>query len=238
MAEDDDLIPALEFTEEPEQPTEEDAQEEQVQAEETPQEPEPEPEKEEQTVPLAALQAARDEAKTLKARLAEFDDFKRKFEQSQQTQQQQPHPDLYQDPDAYRQALEQSFAAREANLIAEMSERFARTQNGDEAVDEALSAAQAAGVVDQFRGQRDPWGELVKWHKSQRALSEIGDDPAAYRARLEQELRAKIQAELTAESVTAAAQKGAPSLAASPNLGSRQQPAWSGPTPLDDILGN
>lgn len=223
MAE-DDLLSEMTFEEEP-------------QAAETPEvqpqtEAAPEPAKVEAKpethVPLAALQEVRNENRTLKAQLARLDQIEARLQA-----QPQPVPDLYENPAAFQQAIIDQVRMAEANTIAEISERMARDRNGDDLVDAALQAAQAAGTVNQFKGKRDPWGELVKWHKAQTALSEIGDDPAAYKARVRQELMQELQAE-RAQSVQIPA---APSLAGQPNLGTRLAPVWQGPTPLEDILG-
>lgn len=194
------------------------------------------PEPEQQTVPLAALKEAREENRTLKSRFttveAELSALKEVITRAQQPQP-QPRPDLYQDPEGYARSVEFQVAARMANVEAEMSERFARQSFGDALVDEAFAAAQEKGAIDQFKGKRDAWGDLVKWHKAQKAVAEIGDDPDTWRQRERERLKAELQAELTAQSVRAPA----PSLAGQANLASRPEPAWSGPTPLDEILG-
>lgn len=224
--EDEDLLQPQKFEELPEgdEPEVEEKPEVEEPKAETPQ---PKEEPKEQTVPLAALQAEREEKRGLKTRL---DQIERYLAQ----QNQQPTPSLRDDPEGYMSAFAQQLAARDANLAAEMSERFARTQHGDEVVNEAFEAAEAANALDQFKGKKDAWGDLVKWHKSQKAMKEIGDDPAAYRERLRQEL----MAELTAERAKNPANQPTPSLAGETNLGTRTPPAWSGPTPLDDILGD
>lgn len=215
----EDLIPDLEFPEE------------------TPDAPvvaEPEPEvkaeapQETQMVPLAALQSERASARSLRERLDRIEGLLTQPRPA-------PLPDVIEQPEAYQQAILQQIAAREANIIAEVSERLTRGKFGDETVDEALEAAKASGVVAQFANRRDGWGDLVKWHKSQKALTEIGDDPAAYAARVREQARQEVLAEMTAQSVKTPL--ASPSLAGQPNLGARTV-QWTGPTPIDDILGN
>lgn len=197
---------------------------------------EPTPEKVETTVPLAALQSERAENKSLKARIPELE---RKIEQLMDVVQRaaapKPQPiDPITDPDKFTAAVQAQIAAVAAHTEAEISERFARTAHGNEVVDTAFEAAKAAGVLDQFKGRRDAWGDLVKWHKSQIVAREIGDDPEAYKARLRQQ----VLEELRASGVTAqSAVKQAPSLASQPNLGTRQSQQWAGPASLDEILG-
>lgn len=196
-------------------------------AAETPAEPAPVEAAKEPVVPLAALQEARGENRSLKDRLANI-------EAMLMRQQPQPErPDLLGDPDGYAEMIDRRIAMRDADMIATMSEMQARLRHGDDVVNEAFAASQEAGVTDQFRGRRDAWGDLVTWHKAQKARAEIGDDPAAYRARLEADLRAKILAEMAAKP---AAIPAAPTLAGQANLGTRT-PSWGGPTPMEDILG-
>lgn len=228
---DDDLLQPQQFEDLPEGEEDEaaEAEAEQPKAEEKPQDP-PADEPKEQMVPLAALQAEREEKRGLKTRVDRLEQYL-----TQMTQQNQPRPpSMQEDPEGFMQMFGAQIAAREANITAEMSEKFARIQHTDAVVDEAFAAAEAAGALNQFIGKRDAWGELVKWHKAQKALKEIGDDPEAYKQRMRQEL----MAELAAERANNPANQPAPSLAGETNLGARTAPAWSGPTPLDDILGN
>jgi hypothetical protein len=218
---DDDLISETVFPEdEPETP--------ETPEPEAPVEVTPEPVKAETHVPLAALQEVRAENRTLKDRLNEIDQIKAILA----AQAAPKMPDVFENPEGFAGAMLQRVQQVEANTIAEISERMARSSAGDAAVDAAFQAAQTSGVVEQFKGRRDPWGDLVKWHKSQQALAEIGDDPAAYKERLKQQLIQELAAQRQSAPIPAA-----PSLAGQPNLGARAAPAWSGPTTLDDILG-
>lgn len=80
---------------------------------------------------------------------------------------------------------------------SEASTRAAARATGNEAlVDQALEAARASGMTEVFRTRPDPWGEMVAWHQAQTIAREIGSDPAAYRARIEQQAREKVLAEL------------------------------------------
>ncbi len=207
---DEDLFPPLEA--------------EQPQEEAKPEEPKPEAKPEEPHVPLAALKEARNENRSLKQRLSHIETLL-------EAQVRPQAPDPIADPEAHSAFLMQQMAEAQANTIAEISERFARSQHGDELVDEALDAAQKAGIVDQFRGKKDPWGDLAKWHKAEKAKAEIGDDPVAYKARLKAELLAELKSETAGRSVPPPA-----SLAGQPNLGS-SVPPWGGPVSLDDMLG-
>ena len=198
---------------------------------ETPEEPETE--QQPQQVPLAALKEARGQNKALKDRLEQIE----RMLASQTQQQDRPKPpDVMDDPEGYSRFMEAQMAAVHSNAVATISERFARQTHG-ELVDEAFEAAKSQGMLDKFRGGQDPWGDLVKWHQSQRVMSEIGGDPDGWRKRELEKMRKELQAEMAAASIKPGRGSG-PSLASQPNLGSRDRQEWSGPTPLDDILGN
>ena len=198
---------------------------------ETPPEPTPEPE---QTVPLAALHEERNKSRNLRDTIPELQRQIAQLQEVVSRSQPAPEPiDPIMEPEKFQAAINSQVAAQVSNLYLDLSERAARQQFGDDAINAALEAAQATGAIDQFRGKRDAWGDLAKWHKSQQALATIGDDPAAYAARVETEMRQKILAEMAAQSVN----KPAPSLAGATNLGNRAAPVWQGPTPLEDILG-
>lgn len=238
----DDMLSDDQVTDQPEEvePDEPEADVAEVQEPEEAEQPEPEqaeaePEEQEQKhVPLAALQEARGENRTLKERLAHIEKM---IAQNATPNQPAPKvPDIYAEPEAYQGYIQQQLSMVQANTIAEMSERFARTQHGEDVVNEAFETAKSQGLIDRFRGSRDPWGDLVKWHKTQKVAAEIGDDPEQWRAKEREKLKREIQAELTAQSVRPTA-RPSPSLAGQPNLGTRGGPEWGGPTPLDDILG-
>lgn len=191
-----------------------------VEAQEAPAEPSPEPQKGPEMVPVSVVAGLREEIRQLK----------------QQTATPPPQPPEFIDPEG-GQFLLQQVQHMQANMVAQNSEMRARLAHGSEAVDAAYQAAEAAGVVDQFRGQKDPWGALTSWHKAQQVQAEIGGDPAAYKARLEAEIRAKVQAEMVAEAAQKRAASPAPSMANVTGSSGGPVPTWNGPTPLDDVFG-
>ena len=193
--------------------------------------PAPEPEtatpavsepKEDRFAPLSALlderdkrQAAQRQAEELQRKLAQFE-----------AQQAAPQaPDFYEDPEGrINQAL--------WNERLNTSELVARNTHGDAKVDEAreafLAAAQKNPALQmELRGSRHPYDFVVSWHKRTRALSEIGDDPDAYRAKLQEEIRQQVLAEFA----QAQPQKPAappPSLASAASAGGAQTETQSG----------
>jgi len=129
--------------------------------------------------------------------------FQQQVQQRPQAQVQQPEPeaipDPYADPEGFaRYQQREQFLARRHD-IANMSEAIARRTYGDKIVDEAAEAAFQAGVARAFfEKAKDPFGELIDWHKKQSAFQRIGPDPDAYEKSVEAKLREKILAELKA----------------------------------------
>jgi len=167
--------------------------------------------------------------------------------ESVKPKQEQAQPDWYENPNAAAQhaiapQLEQFQAVLNAN-----AKLIAGTKFGDSDVQEAEDAfvqavqSQTLDPADYHKVVNSPnrYAAAVQWHKRQKAQAEIGDDPAAFRAKLEAEILAKhgIQPGAQPAAQTSAPAPVMPSnLAAARNVGARSGPAWSGPTPLADIF--
>jgi hypothetical protein len=85
-----------------------------------------------------------------------------------------------------------------------------------------------------------PYGELVKWHKEQAALSTYGDDPEAWRTSEREKMKAELLAEMQGgqPQVKQQAQQAMPSnFAGSRSNGPRSTASFSGPMPLSEIMG-
>lgn len=205
----------------------------------------PEPRPGERTVPLAALEKQRrdhkERAAKLEGELAEvrrqFDEMKRAAQQPppQQHQPQQPI-DPVQDPAGYHAQVQQIMLNERLN----MSEMQLRRELGPEAVDAAITEFKQAmaknpGLQAQLYQQPDPYAWMVKQVEVMRFQKEVGEDPAAYKARLRAEWEAEQGAAQPAAPVSPAARLN-PSLANVRSAAPRASGAWAGPTPMDDIL--
>lgn len=218
-----------------EEPVQEPAPEAQTEEPVTPAEPveepkaeaDPEPAKETPMVPLAALQEVRGQLQELKAMMP---------------QPEQPKaPDPLDDPQGYQAYQQQHVANSTLNVKLDLSEDMARTAHGDAVVDEAFQAFQA--TADQATRQaimaaRSPWNEVVKWHKQNQVAQEIGNDPAAYAAKVEAEIRAKVEAEMVAKQAKDKAAQAAPSMANVTGTGGGVKTSWAGPTSLEAAIGD
>lgn len=124
-------------------------------------------------------------------------------------------------------------ASRIENVLLNASERAARKEYGTETVDKAFARFEEEvrknpALGEQVRFSADPWDELVKAGQRLIAMDEIGTDPAAYRKRIEDEVRATFQPKQPEPVIPA-------SLADARSAGSRGT-VWTGPTPFDAIL--
>lgn len=165
-----------------------------------------------------------------------------------QPQQQQPQaeiPNPATDPTGYHRYLMAENARAELNMRLNQSEIWARERLGDEAVDALIVDFKEAAKADPSLEQRlyrqpHPFAWAQKQLEILRAQAEIGDDPAAYRARLVAAERAKWEAEAAklgeAQPRVSPAAGQAPSLAGVRSVAGRSSPAWTGPTPLEDIV--
>lgn len=159
-----------------------------------------------------------------------------------------PPPDFFDNPEAATRHSVVETVSPEFERINQTLHAFARDQaigRFDESkvndAEQAFLGALRAGQLDpaDYRrvvGSANRYAEAVRWHQRQTARAEIGDDPAAYRSRLEAELREQILAELGSGGAHRFAQLAPSNLAGARNVGSRGGPAWSGPASLNDIF--
>lgn len=140
--------------------------------------PAPEPAVPPGYVPLEALQAVREEVRTLKAQR----------QPAPQPAEPQAVPDRYEDPEGYEAWRDQQLENRLFDERCNVSERFARTQHGEELVDAAKQWAVGKLQADPLfnaalRGQPDPYGFAVAEYRKDKLFSEFKDDDfAAFQA--------------------------------------------------------
>lgn len=183
----------------------------------------PAPETSEGQVPYAALKEERRKRQELEARIAEKEKVKA--------------PDPVVDPEAYNKHIQETINQRILSERVDMSEELVRQQVGDEAVDSAFAAFKDAlqtepHLYQAVMSSRSPYKAIVDWHSRQRVLETVGTDLDAYKQRLREE----IQAELAAQQPDPVLKPSpTPSLANRPSAVKRGD-AFTGPTPLEDIL--
>lgn len=203
-------------------------------------------------VPLAALQAERAKAKRYTEQVASFEEklqdqdrnWQRRFDALADAIRPPPSkPDFWADPEAAIDArLKESLGPVDQALARqrqEFSEMQAVAAHGEEAVNAAYQAIAAlktssphafAADYQRIMASPHPYGALVQWHTQQQVLSEIGTDPAAYKAKVKAELLAELNAGKPPSQTMPS------NFAAARNAGNRSGPAWAGPQPLADIF--
>ncbi len=180
-------------------------------------------------VPVAELlkerQSRQEKERELLEAKAQAQAYERMVQQFQQQRQEprreaQPPPDPNLDPEGalhyHTNALRQEFRNEQLNEY----EDAVREQHG-EAVDKALAAAQAAGALPLITAKRNPWKELMTWHKRHAVVDEVGGDLEAYKKRIADETRAAVLAELKAGGASSAGTRFPGSLAAATGQGAQ-----------------
>lgn len=210
-------------------------------------------------VPQAALHAEKQKVKRYTEEVADFRKqladsnaaWERRMAQLVEAvkpkQEAQAAPDFYEDPvAASRHAVSPQFEQFNQVILAN-AKLVAETKYGDEAVGTAEQAfidalqSQKLDPADYHKVVNSPnrYAAAVQWHKRQQAQAEIGDDPAAFRAKVEAELKAKYGITEDGQQAQQPA-KPAPvlpsNLAGARSVGARSGPAWSGPATLNDIF--
>jgi len=180
-------------------------------------------------VPLEALLAERERRQAAEAKVPK-----------------EPPPDVWEDPKAFIKA---ELDSRESELLAKAdvraresflryTEQAARSRHTD--YDEARTAFAAEAqknpaIVSDFANAPDPGEFIYRQGKTALELQSVGGDLAAYRARIETEIRQKVEKEVAER--LAKTSKIPQSLNTEPSKGAGVTGStWSGPTPLEDIL--
>jgi hypothetical protein len=199
-------------------------------------------------VPVTALEKERRKRQEYER---ELEALRKQLQPEQQTQQQQQRqgpqpPDPFTDPAGFAEFVQAQVEERFLTHRLNDSEERAIATYGADVVDAAYEAVLKAGPHEAQRllATKDPYAELVKWHKRQLAMAEVGDDIEAYKARLREELLAELQGGGKAPnpasnpSQTPAA-KVPKTLGRTPSVQPRDESGRfaSGPAPLTEILG-
>jgi len=187
----------------------------------------------EQYIPISAVLDEREKRQIAQRRVEELERWK-----SEQEAKAQKQPDFYEDPEKF--LAQQQTMVQQAlwNERLNTSEIFARQQHGAELVGAAAeafkdAATKSPALAAEFRGQADPYGFVIAWHQRQTVMSEIGNDPKAWREKTAAEMRAQIRAEIEAE-LASTQQPEAPkprppaSLATAPAAGRGGEPRSTG----------
>lgn len=209
----------------------------------------PAAEQEPDHVPVAALKDERKKRQESERIAKEYAEKLAAYErQMQQSPPPAPpaRPDLFENPDGALDYVQQQFQQQLVRTKLDMSVAMARSQHEDYGEAEAafVDAVRAnPSLYDQMMADPHPAGFAYRVGKQVAALRDIGGDPEAYRAKVRADLEAELRQQWEAERQSNGSGRPTPSrpslppsLAGGRDTNGRFAPAWSGPTPLKDIL--
>ena len=209
-------------------------------------------------VPHAALHASKEKVKRYTEQVASFENTLKERDAAWERRlgqileklgpkpEQPKQPDYFEDPEgATRHTVQQSvspqFEKVNQALLAN-AQLLAEVKYGDDKVaqaDQAFMQAVQSRSIDPADYQKvvnapNIFAAAVQWHQRQLAQQEIGDDPAAFRAKLEAEILEKHGLKPATQQQPAPVMPS--NLASARNVGTRAGPQWSGPQTLNDIF--
>ena len=132
----------------------------------------------------AEREAERSRVRELEARLALIE---RGGNRQQQEQPQTPQaPDMFADPEGWANHQRAQILQQVETQRVEGSLQTARAEHGErfDAAYQALARTRDPVAMQQIRTSFNPGRALLDWHDRQQLMSEIGNDPAAYRERV------------------------------------------------------
>jgi len=188
----------------------------------------------EKRVPLAALESVRGEKNDWKSKALLLEGELNAMRAQRERPQQAPEEQQPVDPIAYvQQSME--------DINQRVSERFARQVHGTEKVDKAFQLVLKEAQKNPAYGQQiyaspDPWDVIVKEGQRLEMMADMGNDPAAFEAKLREKIREELAAEAEASGAQPAARKIPTSLAGARSSAGRTAGVFTGPPSLDDIL--
>jgi hypothetical protein len=160
----------------------------------------------------------------------------------QQQQHYQPPPDPAVDPRGFAQHLVQQQQAALLNERLNNSEMMLREKIGDEKLTEYVGEFRELANADptlfgKLYSQPHPYAWLTREVDRLRLVRDVGDDPAAFRAKIEAEARAKWEQEAKAAPAPVSPAAGLqPSLATARSAAGRTANNWTGEPSLEDVL--
>jgi hypothetical protein len=138
-----------------------------------------------------AAQAERDAFKQQRDQLAfEQQEFRRRLAQLEKPPEQPQEPDPLLNPREYREFMERRFEERLVNERREMSLQSAKRTYKEE-FDQAYEAAQKfvdPALRARMQHSSDPGETLIGWFRELKIRAEVGNDPAAYRKKVGDEM--------------------------------------------------
>lgn len=201
-------------------------------------EPEAEPKAEEKPEPVVAKSEQTEAEKALIGVVSDLRAQLRDLKAGMPRPEPAKAPDFYENPEAALQYHVEPIQQALLSTKLESSRFMAEREFGKEVVEAAF--AYFNDHPDQSHAllnHPSPFHAAVEEYNKNRVATEIGNDPEAWIAKRESELREKIEAELVAKQAKEAAAQAAPSMANVPGTGGGPKTAWTGPTDLEGLIG-
>lgn len=182
---------------------------------------------------LKAAEEERRKRQELERELAQYRQPKQEKTEEKKT--------FWDDPEGYFKSHEEKIAKRETALTLNVSEKLARSRykDFDEKVEVfAESLKSTPGLHAEWLASPDP-AEFAYRHGARvKEIREVGDIDK-YREKIEKETRAKLEAEFKAKQEELEKARAAlpGSLSDVRGASTQQKNVFTGPTPLEDILG-
>jgi hypothetical protein len=186
-------------------------------------------------IPIAAQLDEREKRKAAEERALALERQIQEFQSRQQ-----PSPDLFEDPEGFRNRIAQENEHQRWIDRTNMSELIASQQFGAETVNKAIEAFQrecppGSPRAMELRQQAHPVGYVVEWHRQQEKLKAIGNDDldafvkrrAAELGLIPGQLQANPQQHLTAQPAPAPIIPA--TIATAPSAGGMAPPVSTGP---------
>jgi len=184
-----------------------------------------------ETIPVAALTEERAKRQDLERQLEEM-----RAKPVEPT----PAPDVFEDQTAFNNHVQSQIDNGVMNVKLDLSQDMAVEKHGQEVVTaafEALRAANDKAAFDGIMSKRNPYEALVQWDKQRQVVSEIGNDPQAWKDQERAKIKAEVEAEIVAKQAAEMAGKPAPSMAGVTGTGGgAPKTNWTGPVSLDSLF--
>lgn len=186
--------------------------------------PAPEPDRQRE-IPVTALLDEREKRQEAQRKAEEYDRQLREMRAEMQRlkEPKQEAPDWFENPQEaakfHNTQVEQQFQAR----MLQQSKFLAEREFGSETVTEAVQYFDRyPAASQQFKDHPSPFHAAVEFYQRQKVAQEIGSDPESYKAKLREELRKELEAEMTQTGAALQSSKPKappPSAARAPSVG-------------------
>jgi hypothetical protein len=156
--------------------------------EEAPLETPKEERKQDHRIPLTELLNEREKRQNAERQREAYEQELQHLRQQMQALQQPREPiDIFANPEAYTQSVEQQMGEKLRAMEANFSLRLAHNKHGEvftEAFNEVMQRPLQDSMRQQVINSSDPGETLVSLYQRERTLKEVGTDPAAYKAKI------------------------------------------------------